>query len=170
MPNYNNGKIYKLVSPNTDMIYIGSTCETLKRRFIVHKSNIKKGVNISSKNMFIWNDCTIELIEMVKCICRKELLEKEQYYIELYSDYCINIKNACCDIKQVNKNYRESEKGKNFILKNKANKAISSKKSREKYKEKLKTKREKYYNYQNSMGGDPRYNNCLARIDPTLFS
>jgi hypothetical protein len=32
MPDYSNGKIYKLVSDKTDMIYIGSTVRSLKER------------------------------------------------------------------------------------------------------------------------------------------
>jgi hypothetical protein len=37
MPDYSNGKIYKLVSDKTDMIYIGSTTVKLNERL----SNIK---------------------------------------------------------------------------------------------------------------------------------
>jgi hypothetical protein len=39
MPDYSNGKIYKLVSDKTDMIYIGSTTKKFKRK---NYQNIKK--------------------------------------------------------------------------------------------------------------------------------
>ena len=42
MVNYNNGKIYKIVCDVSDFIYIGSTCQPLCRRWIEHKSRIKK--------------------------------------------------------------------------------------------------------------------------------
>ena len=41
MPNYQNGKIYKLVSPHTDEIYIGSTVARLCKRFGNHKNLVK---------------------------------------------------------------------------------------------------------------------------------
>jgi hypothetical protein len=44
MVNYQNGKIYKIVSG--DLIYIGSTCEpTLARRLAKHKINYKSYLN-----------------------------------------------------------------------------------------------------------------------------
>ena len=36
------GYIYKISSPSTDKIYIGSTIQSLKKRFIHHKCEIKK--------------------------------------------------------------------------------------------------------------------------------
>lgn len=39
---YNNGKIYKLISPHTDKIYVGSTCkERLCQRLASHRMNYK---------------------------------------------------------------------------------------------------------------------------------
>ena len=45
MPDYNKGKIYKIVSPNSDKIYIGSTIRPLKERFWAHMSNWRNGKN-----------------------------------------------------------------------------------------------------------------------------
>ena len=39
MPNYNLGKIYKLISNQTDKIYVGSTAQTLSKRFMNHKKS-----------------------------------------------------------------------------------------------------------------------------------
>ena len=41
MPNYQNGKIYKLVNTEGTLTYIGSTCQTLARRKAKHHSNYK---------------------------------------------------------------------------------------------------------------------------------
>jgi hypothetical protein len=113
MSNYENGKIYKLTSPNTDMIYIGSTIQSLNRRFNSHKIDINKGKGITSFNMFIWNDAKIQLIERYECNSKKELVLREQYYIELYSDYCVNFRKAYQTEKQrkvYNKKYKQTEK------------------------------------------------------------
>lgn len=198
MSNYNNGKIYKLVSQFTDMIYIGSTVQTLKQRINTHIFETRHNLLNSSKNMFIWGDCQIELIENYPCNSKKELVQREQYYMDLYSDYCINLRKAIGDKKAHCKKYRESEKGRIWIRENredqnekrrkrgktkeyklkqkqrrqdfKAEKSQSDKKYRENNKEKVAKSKKRYYDYQNSMGGDFRYNNNLSRIDPTLFS
>lgn len=41
MTEFTNGKIYKLISPNTDDVYVGSTTETLSIRFSKHKYDFK---------------------------------------------------------------------------------------------------------------------------------
>ena len=111
MSNYQKGKIYKITSPNTDMIYVGSTTTSLHRRFIHHRfeTNHNK-VNNSSANMFIWGDPTIELIESYPCNNKKELVLREQHYIDLYSDYCINARSAFTDKVEYGKEYRKSQR------------------------------------------------------------
>ena len=52
MPNYQNGKIYKIHSYQTDDIYIGSTTNTLSRRFSEHKYRNLKGCGTKSKLIF----------------------------------------------------------------------------------------------------------------------
>jgi hypothetical protein len=37
---YKDGKIYKIVSDKTDMVYIGSTIQTLIKRLCRHKTHI----------------------------------------------------------------------------------------------------------------------------------
>lgn len=202
MPNYNNGKIYKLVSQNTDMIYIGSTVQLLIERKKRHISDIKRGTGISSANMFIWGDCEIDLIENYPCNSKKELVEREQYYIDLYSDYCVN-KNRAVSTEESNREifkryYRKSGKIKNkidrnnnleryrnykrksdkknvktvrnYYINNKDKIKIDGKKLYEKDKIRILERCKNYKAYLKSMGGDPKNNNCLARIDPTLFS
>jgi hypothetical protein len=33
------GKIYKIINDDNDEVYVGSTCDTLVKRFSAHKSN-----------------------------------------------------------------------------------------------------------------------------------
>ena len=35
--NYNNGKIYRIINPANETVYVGSTVQTLCRRFATHK-------------------------------------------------------------------------------------------------------------------------------------
>jgi hypothetical protein len=74
MSKYQNGKIYKIVSPNTSNIYVGSTIQPLQIRYSHHKTHL----NCSSKTMFDYEDTTIELIENYPCNTEKELVIREQ--------------------------------------------------------------------------------------------
>jgi len=183
MSKYQNGKIYKLTSPNTDRIYIGSTICKLNNRFSLHKYETKHNkVNNSSAIIFRYGETKIELIENFPCNSKRELETREQYYMDLHSDCCINTLRAICDRKAINEKYNKSSKRKIW---------------RDKYKEKLNTNRRNNYGelekkkkkddyeknkehilnykkqfslYVNSMGGDPRRNNNLTKIDPNIFS
>lgn len=175
MPNYNNGKIYKLTSQNTDMIYIGSTTQILRTRYRKHRDYIKNNTNnLSSANMFIWGDCEIQLIENYPCTNKKELLEREQYYIILNSDYCVNINNAVTNKKLSFLKYYQSSKYKKTKTQYKLSNVEKLRKiyrdDYQKNKVRNTIRNKKYTDYLKSMGGHPRHNNCLARIDPTLFS
>lgn len=79
---YTNGKIYKIVSNQTDKIYIGSTIQTLEDRFISHKSEyntyLKSNKNrLTSFELCTYSDCNIVLIELFPCECRTELERRE---------------------------------------------------------------------------------------------
>ena len=207
MSNYQNGKIYKITSPNTDMIYIGSTIRTLHKRFIDHRFETNHNKGNSSANMFIWNDAKIQLIEHYPCNSKKELVLREQHYIDLYSDYCVNFMKAYQTEKQRKvyiKKYKQTEKSKEtqkkyiqtniekIKTKNKVYRQINKDKIRQSHKiyeennqDRLKQRRKELYQknkehilnykkqfslYVNSMGGDPRRNNNLTKIDPNIFS
>ena len=51
MNKYQNGKIYKITSKQTDDVYIGSTIQELNKRLIHHKAKYKTVVNVSSKKL-----------------------------------------------------------------------------------------------------------------------
>ena len=97
MNNYLNAKIYKLTSPNTEEIYVGSTCyKYLCERLSVHKYehiNKPENKNTSSSKLFKLGNVKIELIELYSCNSRKELIQREQYWLETLPN-CINKNKA----------------------------------------------------------------------------
>jgi hypothetical protein len=93
---YENGKIYKLVSPHTDKIYIGSTCkQRLCQRLAMHKQHYKDWLkdnknNLSSFTLLELGDVEIILLENINCKTKDELHKKEREYIEKYKDIIVN--------------------------------------------------------------------------------
>jgi len=88
MNKYQNGKIYKIVSSQTDQCYVGSTIQTLKRRLHGHYKTYKrkiKGIenhNHSSFKIIQYQDSHIVLLENYPCNNKKELETRERFYIE----------------------------------------------------------------------------------------
>ena len=80
--NYQNGKIYKIVSLECDdeHVYYGSTTRILSARMSQHRSDSKnercKNMNIYKYfNSINWN-CAIVLVESFPCNNREELFAK----------------------------------------------------------------------------------------------
>ena len=124
MSNYQNGKIYKIMSNETDLCYIGSTTQTLSRRMADHRRNYKNWLNensngiTSSYEILKYLDAHIVLIEKYPCNDKSELCKKEQEYIDLTD--CVNKVRAFRsyeDRKIYNKEYHQ--KNKDEILKQK---------------------------------------------------
>lgn len=90
MNKYQNGKIYKIISPNTEKIYIGSTIVNLNKRLIKHRYEIKKR-GITSKIIFDAGDEKIELIKNFPCNSKEELRREEGLIMKQYKNICVNI-------------------------------------------------------------------------------
>ena len=75
MPNYNEGKVYKLVLPDK-RIYIGCTTSTLTKKLYQHKKSNKPILNN-------WEGVKIILFENVTCECTDQLKAREYHYREL---------------------------------------------------------------------------------------
>ena len=88
MPNYDLGKIYKLWSPSKNLVYYGSTTQTLEDRLSKHVYNHKQKNNIASEIIIECMDYKIELLEHYPCNNRKELCKKEGEYIK--ANECVN--------------------------------------------------------------------------------
>ena len=85
MPNYANGKVYKLINSVDGKIYIGSTTVSLSTRLAEHKSTAKRKPSFAHRhfNTIGWDKVRIVLIETVTCINREQLIQREQHYIDL---------------------------------------------------------------------------------------
>jgi len=140
MPNYQNSKIYKIISPsNPDLIYYGSTTQKLNTRFSMHKYKPIK----SSGLILCFDDAIIVLVESYPCNTKEELLKKEGEYI--LNNNCVNKHTAGrtkkeyredkTKMKAINKKYEENNKEKRAIKKK-----IYYEKNREQILKKLKLK------------------------------
>ena len=85
--NYENGKIYRIVSTKTDLVYYGSTIKPLSVRFSVHKNKLS---TCSSRKIMAIGGASIELIECFPCSNLYELEDREALYIESNWHGCVN--------------------------------------------------------------------------------
>ena len=142
MVNYKNGKIYKLWSPEGDMIYIGSTCLSLARR----KAGHKEVPRTSSKILFdTYTDIRIELIEEYPCDNKEQLNRKEGEHIRMLD--CVNKYVAGRTRKEWCEDNKEhlTEKKKEWWEENKERMAQKAKEYREENKEHITEKKKEYY-------------------------
>ena len=92
MNKYQEGKIYKITTIHHDLPYYGSTVMSLSKRLYNHRITLKCGKNHASGILLKLGDCKIELVERYPCSSRKELSERENYYIE--NNECVNFRIA----------------------------------------------------------------------------
>lgn len=89
MPNYANGKIYRIIDNTNGNQYIGSTTQSLSRRLQGHKmdfkcyNNNKKKNNCASLKIIENGDYNIILIEKFKCESKEELVMKERHFQDI---------------------------------------------------------------------------------------
>jgi hypothetical protein len=94
MPNYENSKIYKLWSPSKNLVYYGSTTETISRRLSKHLTDYNRYNNktttryVNSFKILECDDYKIELVEEYPCNNRQQLCKKEGEYIK--ANECVN--------------------------------------------------------------------------------
>ena len=111
------GKIYKITSPNTDMVYIGSTTATLNRRLRNHFYDWeRKRKYCSSIYIIEKGNVTIELLEEVQVDSKKDLRKLEQEWINKIPN-AVNNRKAYIHEEQLkestseyNRKYREKNK------------------------------------------------------------
>ena len=92
MPNYQNGKVYKMVAGG--LTYVGSTTRTLAQRKATHKSGFKRwkagnGYKMSSYQLFESGETVdIVLLEDVPCERKEQLHARERHWLEKLD--CVN--------------------------------------------------------------------------------
>jgi hypothetical protein len=155
MPDYHNGKIYKI----TDGVgvYIGSTTVPLSQRLAEHKNSKRQYEKGNRKRKCtsyeVLNDeSVITLLEDFPCERKEQLLSRERYHIE--NNACIN---KCMPIrteeemKQAKLQYRQAnnsaicERNKVYNLKNKEKITKSRRQYRENNAVLIKEHKKEYY-------------------------
>ena len=112
------GYIYSLTCSNPNLIYYGSTTKSLNDRLRQHKASSNK---CESKILFEWGDVKINMIEEIEYEDKKDLIDREAYYIRNLK--CVNKRipnrttkeyreNNKDKIKEKKKQYRENNKDK----------------------------------------------------------
>lgn len=94
MPDYQKGKIYKIVCNITNEVYYGSTCNYLSSRKAKHNADVKRYDNnnksgkCKSYDIIKRGDWGMFLVENYPCNNKDELRMRERYYIE--NNECVN--------------------------------------------------------------------------------
>lgn len=109
MPNYSNGKIYKVVNDNLNICYIGSTVQPLSVRMSAHQGHHKSGSFARYKKWGKIEDCKIHLIENYPCKDKHELESRERHFIESYraGTGCLNVQTPTRTRTEYNQDNRE---------------------------------------------------------------
>ena len=113
--NYQNSKIYTIRSHQTDKIYIGSTCNELRKRLYQHKQDYKRFLKnkyhiVSSFEILKYDDCFIELYEKYPCSDKMELHKREGEIIRSLD--CVNKLIPARTKKEGKKEYYQKNKEK----------------------------------------------------------
>jgi group I intron endonuclease len=124
MPNYQNGKIYKMTNDLNDQVYIGSTCQPLWKRKDQHHQDTKRKGEVSNRKLIKlilelgYKHFKAVLIETHPCNSKEELLAREDYWIKELKP-SLNIYNAILNVEKqketkqkCGKEYRDQNKEK----------------------------------------------------------
>jgi GIY-YIG catalytic domain len=119
MPDYSQGKIYKIISEKINEIYIGSTTmKYLSKRLATHLYQVKFPEKYRMENVnkiLKYGDSKIILLEEFPCNTKDELFAREQYWIDKNKNLCINKLN-CVPVSEYSKKYGHINKKKKFCL------------------------------------------------------
>ena len=154
---YQRGKIYKIISNQTNDVYYGSTIEPyLTNRLSGHRKCYKCWLNgkhnyITSYELVKFDDAKIILVEDFPCETKDQLHSREQYHID--NNECVNKNKSFCGLSKLeyNKQYREENKekmlecNKQYREENKEKLLEYQKQCREENKEKLSELQNQYH-------------------------
>ena len=156
MPNYNNGKIYKIVNNIDNMIYIGSTTTKLCYRMSIHRCHMEYNNNNSTLYQHMRklgiDNFKIVLIEEYPWSNKDQLLRRERYIIELHN------KQILLNINRPNRtNIERLQQMKNWHIDNKEYHAKQVKLWSINNKTRVKIYKQKYYQFNKIMQELPFY-------------
>ncbi len=182
MPNYINGNFYKITNDHNNDVYIGSTCDTIVKRFSCHKLEARKEHNKHRPLYKLINEIgferfRIELVENCSVQDIYQLKQREEYYIRQMGTMNLKEEGQTKEgHKEKHKQWyeknkeTEQEKRKEYYKENHEQELEKMKKYREENKEALnEKKREKIYcaacDCWFSKCGQARHNNRLKHIE-----
>ena len=149
---YKNSKIYKIVDIGYTKMYIGSTTQSLSKRFSKHKRQFIAWNNNRCSRITVYDifeefgvdNCKIELIEEYPCENKIQLHRKEGEYIK--NNNCVNKNIAGRTYKEYYEANKDkiSEKHNEYYESNKDKILEKQKKYREDNKDKILEKEKKY--------------------------
>ena len=146
---FSKGKIYKITNDYNDDIYVGSTCDTLVRRFTCHKSN-SKNINKQSTPLYkLINEIgfdrfRIQLICDYPCEDKYQLRQKEGEYIRELGTLNQQIAGRNMKIYYVENKEKLTEQKKDYYENHKEMVLKYVKEYRIKNKDQIKENRQKY--------------------------
>jgi hypothetical protein len=76
--------VYRITSPSTPKVYVGSTIQPIDKRFRDHKG---RRTEMTSSVILRHEDARIELLEQVAL---EDRYEREQHWIDFYGEDCVN--------------------------------------------------------------------------------
>jgi hypothetical protein len=121
MPNYQNGKVYKLCTYNSDDVYYGSTCLALCQRLANHvnrwrlfKRGKKYSTPMTSFSILEKGNYYIELVETVPCSSKEELHVREKHWIK--NNTCVNYYKNIVRTREEKKVYEQEWRASNKDL------------------------------------------------------
>jgi hypothetical protein len=94
MPDYQKAKIYKLWSPSKNLVYYGSTTQSISQRLAKHLNSYKNYNEDNTKSYYSsylvleCEDYKIELVEEYACNNKQQLEKKEGEYTK--TNECVN--------------------------------------------------------------------------------
>jgi len=154
---YQFGKVYKLISENSDVIYIGSSKQKyLCNRKATHISLYKRFLNkkthfCSSFKVIACGDVKIVLLENYPCDTKDELLAREQYWIDNLKANGFKVINKNCTVHN-HKQYMKQYETRDYVK-------VNRKKFRDQPEEKEKRKKR---NQANRLKNPDYYKTYLA--------
>lgn len=112
--------IYKITNIINGKIYIGSTVN-LYNRFNQHINELRKNTHNNPHLQFAWNKYKEHnfVFEVIECVDKNELLQREQYWLDYYKSYDPEIGYNICKIAGNCLGITRSEKTKQRISKSK---------------------------------------------------
>ena len=142
MRNFENGKIYKITNDFNDEVYVGSTCDTLIKRFSSHKSYAHRKEGKDRELYKLMNEIgasrfRIELVENCLCDDKYQLRQREGRFIREMGTLNMNI--AGRPKQEADKEYRKKNKDKIIEYReiNKEKLTEQTKKYRDTHKDKI---------------------------------